>query len=81
MRRTVVEGIIAFFVPAFSYLAFLSRRFDLNGIAEAHALDVGTLFSANHLLYRPLGPLFQSLLTGFGFGLRSVVVLRQGQEA
>ena len=58
---------LRFFIP------FLSRHFDLNGIAEARSLELGALFSPNHLLYRPLGLLVQDLLAAVGVPVRSYI--------
>jgi hypothetical protein len=73
---TSVEGIVAFLVPIALYLPLLSQHFDLNGIAEARALEMGDLFSPNHLLYRPLGLLLHDSLSAFGFNFRTLVVLQ-----
>ena len=70
------EGVVAFAIATSLYLPFLSRHFDLNGIAEARSLELGALFSPNHLLYRPLGLLVQDLLAAVGVPVRSIFVLQ-----
>ena len=63
-----IEGFAAFLISLFLYLPFLSQHYEQNGVAEARALRHGILFSANHLLYRPVGLLIQDgarILGGF----------------
>jgi len=71
-----VEGLAAFIVTGTLYLAFVSRQFDLNGIEEALELDSGKAFSANHLLYRPLGLLLQESLKLVGVEIQTIFVLQ-----
>ncbi len=74
--RAVAEAVLVFLIAAGLYLPLLSRHLDLNGIAEAVAVDAGDLFMPNHLLYRPLGSLMGTI-TGFaGFSGRSIVILQ-----
>jgi len=40
---------------ALLYLPFISKQYDLNGVAEAIALEAGGLFNQNHLLYGWIG--------------------------
>jgi hypothetical protein len=72
----VAEALLVFLAAACLYLPFLSRHFDENGVAEAVSLDSGNLFSANHLLYLPLGLLASDLVRYAGFAVRSILTLQ-----
>jgi len=58
------------------YLPWLSRRYDLNGLIEAWALENGALFSPHHLVYRPVGAIWHSLLSVFMPLERSIPALQ-----
>ncbi len=58
------------------YLPLLSRHYDLNGIAEARAFDLGALFSQNHMLYRPLAFLVKEGLNLVGISPHTVAILQ-----
>jgi hypothetical protein len=45
------------------YLPWLSRHYDSNGLIEAWALEHGVFFSPHHLIYRPIGGIWHSLLS------------------
>jgi hypothetical protein len=70
------EALLVFLVVLCLYLPFLSQQFDLNGITEAVAVDNGDLFSANHLLYRPLGLLATRFATSVGFTGKSIAIFQ-----
>jgi hypothetical protein len=79
MKRTsalFIQSCTVFFATAILYVAFISKQFDLNGIAEAVALDEGDILTKNHLLYRPLGVLSQEILQILGLHFSSIVVLQ-----
>ncbi len=58
------------------YLPFLSRHYDLNGIAEAQAFDLGVLFSQNHMLYRPLTLLLRNGLHVLGIHMHTIAIMQ-----
>jgi len=72
----VKEAVLIFLIAACLYVPFLSHHFDENGLIEVLELDVGNLFSANHLLYRPLGLLAGSALHALGLDVRSLLILQ-----
>ncbi len=55
------------------YVPFLSAEFD---VTEALALEGGFLFSANHLLFRPVGNVIYRIAQAAGYHERSVYVLQ-----
>jgi len=73
---TATDAVLVFLVAACLYVPFLSQQFDLNGIAEANALDTGVLFSANHMLYRPLGLLAVRFAQLLGLAVPSIRILQ-----
>jgi len=58
------------------YLPNLSRHYDLDGVAEALALEDGFIFTPNHLLYRAVGYTTHSFLGAWGYHGASLWTLR-----
>jgi hypothetical protein len=70
VRRPRVATFILFVVLGMLlYLGLLSTQYDLNGVTEAAAVEQGgpSLFSPNHMLYRPLVWLIYALWRAFGY--------------
>lgn len=59
--RTTLLGVVCLVVGLCLFLPFRSINYDLNGIAEAQAMEAGgrELLDHNHLLFRPLVALIQ----------------------
>jgi hypothetical protein len=61
------------------YLPLLTQNYDINGLAEAAAVQsgrAGDLWNPNHMLYRPVGYFVRQSLGAIGFALPSIPVLQ-----
>jgi len=70
LRSRLASFVILVVVALCLYLPFLTRNYDLNGLAEVAAVKTGVagaLFSPNHMLYRPVAFSVQRFLTSHGF--------------
>lgn len=76
--RTPIYFLLVFLLGISLYMPFRSRQYDLNGIAEAGAVEAGgaMLFSPNHMLYRPVGYGLYLLWQQAGSAGRSLEVLQ-----
>lgn len=68
----------ATFVGLLLYLPFRSNQWDLNGIIEALAVNSGgqSLFSPNHMLYRPIGFVILNFFQLWGYADHSARILQ-----
>jgi hypothetical protein len=55
MRTTRIQFALVTLAALAIFLPFLALQYDVNGIAEALAIETGQLFHKNHLLYRLIG--------------------------
>jgi hypothetical protein len=76
IKRRGIGAIISIAAGLCLYLPFLSRHFDPNGIAEANAVDLGDLFSQNHLLYGSLAFMLKAGLASVGFLPQTVSLMQ-----
>src|SRR5215813_1019508 len=58
------------------YLPFLAVQYDINGIAEAVALEARLPINKNHIVYRSVGLVVFRLLQAAGYEGNSLVVLQ-----
>jgi hypothetical protein len=75
-RARVIATLTAICVGILLFVPFLSRQYDLNGIVEATAFDDGTLFSQNHLLFRPLAFAIKAVLHVLGLVPNTITLLQ-----
>src|SRR6185436_6335829 len=79
LRSRLVSFLILVVIALCLYLPFLTRNYDLNGLAEVMAVQAGTpgdLFSPNHMLYRPVAFGVQHFLAACGFEVRLVAMMQ-----
>src|SRR5436309_10007238 len=78
MRKTavIIEALAVTAIALLLYLPNLSKHYDLDGVAEARALDVGVLFTPNHLSYRPAAYVVIRLINALGYTVRSLTILQ-----
>ena len=79
LRSRLVSFLILVVLALCLYLPFLTRNYDLNGLAEVASVQAGgpgDLFSPNHMLYRPIAFAVQHLLAACGFDVRLVPLMQ-----
>ena len=67
-RTTAREATLIATLALGLYLPFLAIQYDVNGIAEAVALEAGQLVNKSHMLYRPAGRFIYRTLQYSGYG-------------
>src|SRR2546425_3826127 len=75
-RTTAIEAAFAAILALGLYLPFLAIQYDVNGIAEAAALEARQLVNKNHMLYRPIGLLLYHAVQRIGYTGNSLLVLQ-----
>lgn len=76
LGRRSVGAMVSVAAGVCLYWPLRSGQFDLNGIAEARAFDLGNLFSQNHMLYRVCAFLLKGSLQILGLHVHSIALMQ-----